>query len=197
MKNIYLLISSFLLLSGIFAQSDDIPSYSLLFADNIQPGQPIFDMSIGHQEISPGTINPLKEKKASNWKPIAITSGILIVSGFCDGTSEVLKIKYNSFERVFPNANDEFWDYKISWKNKYKDGIPPDPAFLGSKTSLVWTTDGYHMMRAIRNATMITALVIPLNNISHKNWKDYVKEGVINYFSYTVGFNLAYDVVFK
>lgn len=198
MKNIYPLIGSLLLLSNIFAQSDDsMPSYSLLFADNIQPGQPIFDMSIGHQDFTPGTVVPLKEKKINSWKPIAITSGILIVSGFCDGTSEVLKIKYDSFERVFPNANDQFWDYRISWKNKYKDGNPPDPAFLGSKTSLVWTTDGYHMMRAIRNATMITALVIPLNHISHKNWKDYLKEGVINYFSYTVGFNLAYDVVFK
>ena len=129
-----------------------------------------------------------------NIKPLIIKSSLMFVSGFCDGTSEVLKIKYESFDKVI-NGNDQFWDYNISWINKYKDGKPPDERFFGSKTFLVWTTDGYHMMRMARNCTMITAIVIPIGK--RKNWKSYVVEGVCYYISYTAGFNLSYDVVFK
>lgn len=198
MKTIFTLIISVALLPALFAQSEgNEPSYSLLFAD--VGFQPDFFLNYTMQDpyLNTGEMQPAGKPAPKAWKPIAVTSGLLMISGFCDGTSEVLKIKYNSFERVFPGANDQFWDYNISWKNKYKDGNPPDPAFFGSKTAFVWTTDGYHMMRAFRNATMITALVIPLQDIRHKTWKQYLQEGIINYFSYTVGFNLAYDVVFK
>jgi len=131
------------------------------------------------------------------WKPIALSSAFLLISGFCDGTSEVLKIKYESFERVFPGADDQFWNYNISWKNKYKDGVPPEARFFGSKSALVWTTDGYHLMRMMRNVTMITAVTIPISINHRKSLKSYLLEGVIYYVSYTAGFNLAYDGVFK
>lgn len=198
MKLIFTLILSLALLPPVSGQTDEPEqSLSLLFSDTgIQPDP--FSKYLKHDlYLNTGEIQPVKKQSQKAWKPLAITSGLLMISGFCDGTSEVLKIKYNRFESVFPGANDQFWDYNISWKNKYKDGKPPDAAFLGSKTALVWTTDGYHLMRAMRNATMITALVIPLQDIKHKNWKQYLQEGIISYFAYTAGFNLAYDVVFK
>ncbi|HLO92041.1 MAG TPA: hypothetical protein VK172_12830 [Lentimicrobium sp.] len=197
MKQIYLLLCSMLLLPPVIGQIPDTLFYSMLFTDNHIPGQTLYDMSVVDASLIDNFTGLEKPKKENRVAHVAITSGLLVISGFCDGTSEVLKIKYDRFEKVFPHANDQFWDYNISWKNKYKDGIPPDPAFWGSKTSLVWTTDGYHMMRAFRNAAMITALVIPLQDFRHKSWKHYVQEAIINYFSYTVGFNMAYDVVFK
>ena len=130
-------------------------------------------------------------------KPLAIRSGLLMFSGFCDGTSEVLKIKYDSFDRVFPNANEQFWNYNISWTNKYKNGAPPTAKFPFSKNALVWTTDGYHLTRAIRNCTMIAAITIPISGHKHKKWYMYATEAGIYYLSYTTGFNLAYDVIFK
>lgn len=195
MKTIYLIACGFLLAPALMAQAPDTLYYSLLFTDNQLPGEAVFNMSVADASLIDEAIP--KKKNENTLVPMAVTSGLLLVSGFCDGTSEVLKIKYDRFSHVFPNANDQFWNYNISWKNKYKDGTPPDAAFPGSKTSLVWTTDGYHMMRAMRNATMITALVIPLHNISKKNWKNYLQQGIINYFAYTAGFNLAYDVVFR
>lgn len=128
------------------------------------------------------------------WKTVAIRSSLLFVSGFADGTSEVLKVKYESFERVFPDCNDQFWNYNQSWTNKYKPGTH-NPRFPGSTHGLVWTTDGYHLTRMIRNCTMITAVVIPIRG--KKNWKAYVLEGATAYLSYQAGFNLAYDVVFE
>jgi len=128
-----------------------------------------------------------------DWKHVAIKSGLLFTSGFCDGTSEVLKVKYERFEAVHPNCNDQYWDYNVSWTNKYS--TYPHERFPMSTTALVWTTDGYHMMRMVRNCTMITAVVIPLHG--KKNWKQYVLEGCMYYISYTGGFNLAYDVIYK
>ena len=127
-------------------------------------------------------------------KPLIIKSSLLFVSGFCDGTSEVLKVKYDRFDRVM-DLDDQYWDYNISWVNKYKDGKPPDERFFGSKTFLVWTTDGYHMMRMVRNCTMITAIVIPIGK--KKPLKTYLVEAIVGYCAYTAGFNLAYDVVYK
>lgn len=140
----------------------------------------------------------LKNKESNlNWKKISVRSGLLVISGFSDGTAEVLKTKYRSFQRALPGENDQFWDYNISWKNKYKNGVAPDPRFLGSKTFFVFTTDGYHLMRAIRNSTMIAAISIPFGSFKSKPLKEYLIEVVIYYVSYTVGFNIAYEVVFK
>jgi len=129
-------------------------------------------------------------------KPIAIKSGLLIVSGFADGTAEVLRINYNQFDKVFPNANQGYWNPDRSWTNKWKNGNPDDgDAYLFSSTALVWTTDAYHMARMVRNCTMITAMVIPIGK--RKNWKQYVVEGSIYYLSYTAGFTLSYNGIFK
>jgi len=127
-----------------------------------------------------------------DWKTVSIRSAIMFTSGFCDGTSEVLKVKYDRFDKVM-HFNDQFWDYNKSWTNKYS--TYPKERFPMSTTALVWATDGYHMMRMIRNCTMITAIVIPIGK--HKNWKQYAAKGLIYYCSYTAGFNMAYDVIYK
>lgn len=131
---------------------------------------------------------------SQKWKPIAARSSLMFVSGFADGTSEVLKVKYESFDRVM-NLNDQWWDYNKSWTNKYS--TYPKERFPLSTTALVWVTDGYHCMRMIRNCTMITAIVIPLNHGKKKPFKQYLFEGAIYYVSYTAGFNTAYNIIYK
>lgn len=132
-----------------------------------------------------------------NWRNTAVTAGLMMISGFADGTSETLKIKYPSFEQVFPGEDYQFWNYNISWTNKYKNGVPPTPAFPGAKSAFVWMTDGYHMMRMIRNSTMIVALVVHIGNGTHQEFRYFLLEALIHYLAYTGGFNLAYDVVFR
>jgi hypothetical protein len=51
-------------------------------------------------------------------------------------------------------------------------------------------------MRTGRNITMITAITIPIGR-KGKNWKQYIVEGSIYYLSYTAGFNLMYNGVYK
>ncbi len=186
--------------AGSKALDEDFNAINLLSLD-------ILDHNINGYLINPNlfpeqVISPDQNDKPYDFRRIArqriiLSSGLLFLSGFSDGTSEVLKIKYESFDRVLPGANPQFWDYRISWVNKYKDGSPPDAEFLGAKSAFVWTTDGYHLMRMIRNSTMIVAVTIPINSGFRKPWQSYVKEGVIYYLAYTAGFNFAYDVVFE
>jgi len=129
-------------------------------------------------------------------KPIVIKSGLLIISSMADATAEVVRINYSYFGAVFPGANPKFWDAKQSQGNKWKDGNSKNgEKFFLSSTALVWTTDGYHLSRTIRNCTMIAAVCIPIGK--RKNWKQYAAEGLIYYCSYTAGFTLAYNVIYK
>lgn len=126
----------------------------------------------------------------------AIRCGLMFVSGMADGTAETLRTNYSDFNAVFPAANDQYWNPSVSWHNKWKNGdIKQGERFPLSSTALVFTTDGYHQMRMIRNVTMITAITIPIGR--GKNWKQYATEAGLSYLSYTLGFTLTWDLIFK
>jgi hypothetical protein len=129
--------------------------------------------------------------------PVVIRGGLMFLSGMADGTAETLRIDYSDFKAVFPNANDQYWNPNISWRNKWRNGDKAQgERFFLSSRSLVFTTDGYHQMRMLRNTFMVTALVIPLGG-KKKSFKQYAKEGVIYYLCYTAGFTLTFDLIFK
>ena len=129
-------------------------------------------------------------------KPLIVKSGLLCLSGGFDATAEVLKINYSYFDKVFPGADPQFWDAKQSAGNKWKNGDSQQgERFFLSSTALVWTTDGYHLMRMMRNYTMVAGLTINIGD--KKPFKEYLIEAVIYYFAYTAGFNLTYNLIFK
>jgi hypothetical protein len=122
-------------------------------------------------------------------KHILFKSGLCFVSGFSDGLAESIK-----FHNIFPNSN--YWNLNNSWGNKYKNGNSADGAkFIGSTTFLVWTTDGYHLMRMIRNISLMSALTI--NVCSKQKWYTQIINGVIYYIVYNIAFNISYGVIFK
>ena len=130
------------------------------------------------------------------FKPIALKSGLMFVSGCFDANAEVLRINYNQFDAVFTNANQQFWNPDISYQNKWKNGdYKQGEKFLFSSTALVWTTDGYHLMRTLRNCTMVAALTINIGD--KKPFKQYLIEALIYYVSYTAGFNFTYNLIYK
>src|ERR1043166_3455719 len=86
------------------------------------------------------------------WKDYLVTGSSLFVSGMLDGTTEAISFHYEEgFRPRFKHLNDNFWDPSLSWKNKYKNGcVEKGPAFPGSTTFLVSTTDAYHLLRTTR-----------------------------------------------
>lgn len=126
-----------------------------------------------------------------------------MIGGAADGTNEVISHHYYKFEAVFPRANDQYWNPNLSWTNKYQNPFP------GKTTLLVWTTDGYHMTRAVDNLFTIT--VMPMfttpsavdlfdketpREVKWQHVKRRAIEGLSHYLFRQLAFTLVYDKVF-
>ncbi len=102
----------------------------------------------------------------------------ILLAGAANGVMDTLQFHYSAsvFSRM---ENQQYWNPKISWENKYaKDGEgalvrPLRPAYLGSTTVLSWATDGWHMAKAIFLASFRTAIVLLASmawRISRRRW---------------------------
>lgn len=153
------------------------------------------------------------------WKDYLFTGSAMFASGMIDGTIESINYHYeNGFKKRCPNANDQFWNPAISWKNKYKNGNSEDgPRFTGSTNILVCTTDGYHMLRASKRSIDVLALSYYFNKnyikISEKNyeydlkdlrkfnkrkrWKNIATDFIVLSAIRCVGFNVTYSLLFN
>lgn len=118
---------------------------------------------------------------------------LMFVGGMGNGAAELTKWHYDAFEAVFPNANAEYFDPQVSWRNKYQNGDPAQgPKYFGSTTFLVGTTDFYHAARTVSNTSMILAAVFsPRDNL---NWKTILLKFALYSVSYHAGFWVAYEL---
>jgi hypothetical protein len=122
----------------------------------------------------------------SNYKNLALTSSLSFASGLCDGTAEHLKFHYT--------GNSTYWNPNLSWTNKWKNGDPlQGERFWQSSRALVWTTDGYHLMRHGRNIFAMSAIVIHIGE--KKKWYLYGVDYFANFISYTIGFTVTYELL--
>ena len=122
--------------------------------------------------------------------PLALT----FFAGMCDGTAEASYYHFDKMDHKYGDLNDQFWNGKISHQNKYKNFDPQQgPAYFGSTTFLVWTTDSYHLSRMGRNLSISTAVAIKIGE--KQRWWHYPLEAVIYWLTYTFGFTFAYDWV--
>ena len=121
-------------------------------------------------------------------KNLVFTSTLCGVSGAFDGTAEYLKFHCTS--------TSHYWNPALSWTNKWKNGDPAQgERFWQSSRALVWTTDGYHLMRMGRNVFAMGAIVVHLGE--KREWYKYLIDFAVNYLAYTVGFTITYDLIFK
>lgn len=90
-----------------------------------------------------------------------ITYSAAITTGAIDGTIESLNYHYdNGFSPRFKNLNHQFWNPALSWRNKYKDGVPSHgPKFFGSTNALCFATDGYHLLRTTKRTIETSTIV--------------------------------------
>lgn len=67
-----------------------------------------------------------------------------LLAGIAEGVMDFLNFHYNGVSN--------FWHPDLSWKNKWENGDPlKGERFFLSSTALVFITDGWHMMKFIRN----------------------------------------------
>ena len=78
-----------------------------------------------------------------------------VLAALCNAVMDTLAHHYPT--SIFTKWNPQFWNPKISWKNKYKAGRKSNgPAFFLSTGILVAFTDAWHFFKS----TMIVLLAI-------------------------------------
>ena len=129
------------------------------------------------------------------WRKEIIPITTMFLAGAVNGVNQDLLFHYNEFESTFPNANPQFWDPNISWRNKYLNGDPlQGEKFLGSSTIFAGFTDGYHSTILARNLFITTSICLSPQT---RGWKPFLTKTFIYSLSYGLGFELVYAKLIK
>lgn len=146
---------------------------------------------ICHSQGPAEEIKKIRKKRITNY---AITGSMVLLAGAADGFNQALQFQYSGFKKAFPGANDKFWKPALSGANKYKNGDPSQGArFPGSKTWLVFATDGYHLTRFTEHLFMSGAVAFKIAGHEKKKWYKYVVEAASYWLVNRVGFSLTYN----
>lgn len=134
---------------------------------------------------------------AQKYRPDYIGCSLMFVAGGCKATTDVLRSDYSAFQKAFPNANPQFWDYNISWTNKYKNGDPAHGAKFWQSTGILSPiTDGFHLIEMPRKYAPIFALTLKIGD-KNKPIKHYVYDLILYSASYGLGFNLMWKAIYN
>lgn len=123
-----------------------------------------------------------------------LTYSLSFLSGTAQGLEEAIKYHYNiGFKSAFPNANNQFWDPRISWTNKDNSNFP-----LASSL-FAFTTDGYHLTRFVSRTSLIAAVAFSANDFKGLTKKEkfwmIAKKFTFSMISNRLGQWIMYDVI--
>jgi len=116
------------------------------------------------------------------WKKQIAPASLVFVAGIAEGIMDGLQFHYDK-----PN---QFWNPDLSWRNKYKGGDPANGKTFRGKY-MVFTTDGWHLMKFSRNASIFYAFTLKVGE--KKKWWVYIAEGAGYWLVNRIGFNLSYN----
>jgi hypothetical protein len=81
---------------------------------------------------------------------------LVILASISEAIMDTLMFHYD--RSIFiEKQNQQFWNPKESWKNKYKEDLVT-PKFLGSTTLFVFLTDAWHKYKFNRNTLLFISL---------------------------------------
>ena len=108
-------------------------------------------------------IEPNAVSKFSDW----LALGFVIIAGAANGLMDRLQHHYGT---IPDSWDEEFWNPKESWSNKWKNGDHTQgEKFLFSSTLLVALTDGWHMTKEIMLSAAALSLALTLNVVFIEN----------------------------
>ena len=97
-----------------------------------------------------------------------ITPILLIIAGASKGLADRISFHFYNMPEYF-QQRQLFWNPKVSWKNKWEDGIPENgEAFPFSSTFLVSFTDAWHLLNSIMIISFILAVIFYYKEIFPK-----------------------------
>ena len=90
-----------------------------------------------------------------------------------------------------------FWSKEDSWRRKWKNGNPREgEAFWGSSTFLVWLTDGWHLLKLLRNRFGDLATAIPIYaNVRNADFFEFILIYAMVGIAYGICFEIFYSKI--
>jgi hypothetical protein len=187
-------MTTLLLVLCLRSLSDSLAPPSIL-APSSRRGDTIFVTSpnplLGKQPYRPEDwtrIPPTLPKK--NIKPVklGLQIGLPFVAGALWALHETLQHHWGYFERKHPNANAQWWNPALSWKNKYRNSDPNE----GRTCWPVQVTDAKHLLVLGHNATLFGAGV-SIGLGKPRKWWRYAIDAGVSLLSYSAGNYLTYQ----
>lgn len=130
-------------------------------------------------------ITTLAFSQRYDWRTGFGKGSLFLIPGISAGLHEVLQHRYVQFKERFPAANDNFWDPRISWEEKYKDPYP------FSRTFPLFT-DAYHLTNGIKTIGLIGCTANMVIG-EKKPWWHYALDVGIGSLFYSIGTNVTYE----
>ena len=128
------------------------------------------------------------QKAKFPWKQFGMSGGVMFTAGWLDNEADVAKFNFHLYKVRWPNTNPQWSNPLLSARNKYANWpVDKGPAYPGSKTWLVWTTDKYHMNRFMRNALVAGAVAVNLTIGEKLNWKQIAAMAAGNWAAFALG----------
>jgi hypothetical protein len=115
--------------------------------------------------------------------------GCIYLAGASYGIRETLLWHYPQFKRRHPNANDQFWRWQQSYKNKYTSRVP------FATTAMVWTTDGVHLTNTLHKTLMLGGAITI--GQGKRKFRYYLADFALASLSYNLGFHTIYSGVYR
>ena len=115
--------------------------------------------------------------------------GCIYLAGASYGIRETLLWHYPQFKRRHPNANDQFWRWQQSYKNKYTSRVP------FATTAMVWTTDGVHLTNTLHKTLMLGGAITI--GQGKRKFRYYLADFALASLSYNLGFHTIYSSVYR
>lgn len=119
-----------------------------------------------------------------------------ILASVCNAVMDVLVFKYR--KSIFSKFNPEFWNPNKSWKNKYKNNDEKNgPAFFGSTTFLVFTTDAWHLFQFLSNSLIVLSIILVCNHFFNFSWWNNIIIFICSKILWGVVFEIFYEKIFR
>lgn len=119
-----------------------------------------------------------------------------ILAAVCNAVMDVLAFKYKY--SIFSSRDQYYWNPSISWRNKYKDRkISNGPAFFGSTTFLVFTTDAWHLFQFLSNSFIVISMILIINIFYTPIWWQDIIIFILLKAMWGMIFEWCYSSVFR
>jgi hypothetical protein len=120
------------------------------------------------------------------------TGAFVFLAGMAKGFNETLQFHWKEFHRQFPNANPQWFNPSISWRNKYKNGdAEQGPKSFLSTSLLIMFTDQYHLNNFISKMAWGSAVVFKFGE-PRKPFRQYLLDFLYYGLCHQAGFALTY-----